>query len=128
MGGRQKENILADAFEAVLGAVYLDSGISAVRVILERFHFPRIASILKDSEFVNYKSLLIEWMQSHSLQPPEYIVVNESGPGHQKVFETEVLLNGKVYGKGIAVSKKKAEQEAAAVALQKVQQEGIHET
>jgi ribonuclease-3 len=97
-------------------------------VILERFHFPRIASILKDSEFVNYKSLLIEWMQSHSLQPPEYVVVNESGPGHQKVFETEVLLNGKVYGKGVAVSKKKAEQEAAAVALQKVQQEGIHET
>lgn len=123
MGGRNKENILADAFEAILGAVYLDSGLNSVREILERFHFPRIESIVAGEEFVNHKSALLEVMQSKSKPLPEYKVIRESGPEHHKVFDVEVLLDGVVYGRGSGVSKKKAEQEAAGAALEQLEKE-----
>lgn len=123
MGGRNKENILADAFEAIIGAVYLDSGLDSVRHILERFHFPRIETIVAGTDFVNYKSALLEVMQSKSSSLPEYRVVGESGPEHHKIFDVEVLLNGAVYGRGSGVSKKKAEQEAARAALDLLEKE-----
>ena len=123
MGGRYKENILADAFEAILGAVYLDAGLDAVRTILETFHFPRTQSIVAGADFLNYKSTLLEAMQAKSLPLPEYEVIGESGPEHHKVFDVQVLLEGKVCGRGSGVSKKKAEQEAAACALKLLEEE-----
>ena len=123
MGGRNKENILADAFEAILGAVYLDGGLDRVRDILVRFHFPRIESIVEGGDFVNHKSALLEVMQSKSKPLPEYKVVRESGPEHHKIFDVEVLLDGVVYGCGSGISKKKAEQEAAGAALALLEKE-----
>jgi len=118
MGGRGKESILADAYEAVLGAVYLDGGLEEVRAILNRFHFPRVKEIIVAEDFVNYKSALLEYTQGGSLHiTPEYVIVGEDGPEHQKVFTAEVHLNGKTYGSGTGPNKKKAEQEAARVTL-----------
>ena len=119
MGGRGKETILADAYEAVLGAVYLDGGLEEVRAILNRFHFPRVQEIIVAEDFVNYKSELLELTQGSKLRrSPEYVIVAEDGPEHQKTFTAEVSVNGKVYGRGTGPNKKKAEQEAARVALE----------
>lgn len=118
MGGRGKESILADAYEAVLGAVYLDGGLEEVRAILNRFHFPRVKEIIVAEDFVNFKSELLEYTQGGTLRvSPEYEIVGEEGPEHQKEFTAEVRVNGKVYGRGVGPNKKKAEQEAARVAL-----------
>ncbi len=116
-GGRSKESIVADAFEAVLGAVYLDGGLEEVRRILQKFHFPRIQEILSGSDFANYKSSLLEYMQAKALPVPVYKVLSENGPEHLKIFEVEVYLNGEPKGRGQGSSKKKAEQNAAHEAL-----------
>lgn len=118
MGGRLKESILADAFEAVIGAVYLDGGLAEARGVLERFHFPRIGEILSGPDFVNYKSELLEYMQGHGLSLPEYRVASETGPEHLKVFEIDVILEGVACGRGTGTSKKRAEQDAARKALE----------
>ena len=123
MGGRGKESILADAYEAVLGAVYLDGGLDEVRAILNRFHFPRVKEIIVDDEFVNYKSALLEYLQGQRHTVPEYVLVEESGPEHQKLFTIEARVNGKVYGRGQGGNKKKAEQEAAHKALESLKAE-----
>ena len=118
MGGRGKESILADAYEAVLGAVYLDGGLEEVRAILNKFHFPRVKDIIVAEDFVNHKSALLEYLQGKLHTVPEYVLVEESGPEHQKLFTTEVHVNGKVYGRGQGGNKKKAEQEASRVTLE----------
>jgi len=124
MGGRGKESILADAYEAVLGAVYLDGGLDEVRAILNRFHFPRVAEIMSADDFVNHKSALLEYTQGSTMHAsPEYKIVDESGPEHEKVFTAEVHVNGKVYGRGTGPNKKKAEQEAARVTLEMLRAE-----
>ena len=118
MGGRGKETILADAYEAVLGAVYLDGGLEEVRAILNRFHFPRVQEIIVAEDFVNYKSELLEYTQGGSMRTsPEYEIIAEEGPEHLKEFTAEARLNGKAYGRGTGPNKKKAEQEAARVTL-----------
>ena len=113
MGGRGKESILADAYEAVLGAVYLDGGLDEVRAILNRFHFPRAKEIVVAEDFVNFKSELLEYLQGKLHTVPEYVLVEESGPEHQKLFTVEVHVNGRAYGRGQGGSKKRAEQEAS---------------
>ncbi len=126
MGGRGKESILADAYEAVLGAVYLDGGLEEVRAILNRFHFPRVQEIISAEDFVNFKSALLEYAQGVLRTAPEYVVVGEDGPEHQKVFTTEVHVNGKTYGRGMGPNKKKAEQEAARVSLEMLKTEAAN--
>jgi len=113
MGGRGKESILADAYEAVLGAVYLDGGLDEVRAILNKFHFPRVQEIVSDEDFINYKSALLEYLQGKLHTAPEYVLVEESGPEHQKLFTMEVHVDGRPYGRGQGGSKKRAEQEAS---------------
>jgi len=113
MGGRGKESILADAYEAVLGAVYLDGGLEEVRAILNKYHFPRVSDIIVADDFVNYKSELLEYLQGKLHTVPEYVLMGESGPEHEKVFTVETRVNGKTYGSGQGGSKKRAEQEAA---------------
>ena len=103
----------------MLGAVYLDGGLEEVRAILNRFHFPRVQEIIVAEDFVNYKSELLELTQGSKLHmSPEYVIVAEDGPEHQKSFTAEVSVNGKVYGRGTGPNKKKAEQEAARVSLE----------
>jgi ribonuclease-3 len=113
MGGRGKESILADAYEAVLGAVYLDGGLEEVRAILNKYHFPRVSDIIVADDFVNYKSELLEYLQGKLHTVPEYVLMGESGPEHEKVFTVETRVNGKTYGSGQGGSKKRAEQESA---------------
>lgn len=109
---------MADAYEAVLGAVYLDGGLEEVRAILNKFHFPRIKEIIVADDFVNHKSALLEYLQGKRRTSPVYVLIGEDGPEHQKVFTTEVHINDKTYGRGSGPNKKKAEQEAARVSLE----------
>jgi ribonuclease-3 len=115
--GRTNPTILADAFEAVLGAIYLDLGFAAAR----RFVFDvldRHASVERASEDrSNHKSLLLELVQSRGLAQPVYTVVGEEGPSHDRRFTVAAVVDGVDCGQGTAKSKKEAEQEAARNAL-----------
>lgn len=128
-GGRYCENIVADAFEAVLGAVYLDGGLQEVLKIMERFHWPRIPEILSGVDFTNFKSLFLEYIESpeyvetHGQVVAEFKVINETGPDHERIFTTEVFVNGVSYGVAEGASKKKSEQEVSRIALEKIKAE-----
>lgn len=113
-GGAQRPSILADAFEAVLAAVYLDGGIEPARKLVLRF----IARNGIDTAVRDYKTLLQEIVQKHPEETVEYSLVHESGPDHNKEFTVEVHLNSNVIGRGTGKSKKLAEQAAAREALE----------
>lgn len=115
--GRSRPSILADAFEALLAAIYLDGGIEPVKAFL----MPRIAEeierIRKSGADLDYKTALQQVIQQEKGDLLEYATVGESGPAHQKVFEVEARLNGNVIGRGTGTSKRAAEQCAAREAL-----------
>lgn len=114
-GGRERPSIVSDAFEALLAAIYLDGGIESAK----KFVLPFIENATETKpEFKDYKSMLQEVLQQNKTEKFEYIVVNESGPDHNKSFEVEIHLNSNVIGRGIGSSKKRAEQEAARYALE----------
>lgn len=118
-GGRTRPAVLNDAFEAFLGAVYLEAGLDKVRTILEDVVFPHIGKdIIKP--FVDYKSHLQEYIQSESRSILQYRLDNVEGPPHDRTFTMSVLLDGIKLGQGIGKSKKDAEQQAAASALEKM--------
>jgi len=112
-GGRERESILADAFEAVVGAVFLDGGLDPARELLDVVLLERQDEFLADASHRNYKSLLQEMVQSHYKTPPRYRVGGTSGPDHSKDFFVEVMVQGEVVGVGRGRSKKDAEQDAA---------------
>lgn len=114
-GGRQRPSINADAFEAVIAAIYLDGGIDEARKFVLRF-VERLSE--KHGSFKDYKTTLQEIVQKNPEETLEYIIVDESGPDHDKSFEVEVHLNSNVIGRGKGKSKKNAEQEAAREALE----------
>lgn len=115
-GGRLKKAILADVFEAFIGALYIDQGIDMVKGFINN---TVIDSINKNEELFNdYKSLLQEMVQTNK-KSLDYIVVKETGPAHNKNFEVNVIVENIVYGKGIGKTKKEAEQMAAKDALLK---------
>ena len=117
--GRERASILADAFEALLAAVYLDSGYDLA--VVGKFLLPHligeIDSIGKTGVFVDYKTALQQIVQQVEGERLEYVLVGESGPDHHKLFEIEARLNSNVIGRGKAHSKREAEQKAAAEAL-----------
>ena len=116
-GGRTRPSILADAFEAVIAAIYLDSGIEQARKFILRFVVPAIRS-QKQNTFKDYKTQLQEIIQQNPEEQLSYALVGESGPDHKKHFVVEVRLNNNVIGKGGGKSKKEAEQQAAREALE----------
>lgn len=123
LGGRQRPALLADLFESLLGALYLDAGLEEVRQFLERYMFPNIESndfglVMKDA-----KSKLQERAQHHGLGAIEYKITEEKGPAHDREFVVEVYLGEEKYGTGTGRTKKEAEQRAAAEAWQKLPQE-----
>ncbi|MEF2244595.1 MULTISPECIES: ribonuclease III [unclassified Paenibacillus] len=123
LGGRQRPALLADLFESLLGALYLDAGLEEVRRFLERYMFPNIESndfglVMKDA-----KSKLQERAQHHGLGAIEYKITEEKGPAHDREFVVEVYLGEEKYGTGTGRTKKEAEQRAAAEAWQKLPQE-----
>lgn len=113
-GGRERPSILADAFEAVIAAIYLDGGIDEARRFVMRFVEK---STHVKPPFNDYKTTLQEVIQKNKEEQLEYVLVAESGPDHDKHFVVEVHLNSNVIGRGEGRSKKTAEQEAAREAL-----------
>lgn len=113
-GGRKRDSIISDVMEAVIGAIYLDSGIDAAKDFIHRF-------VLSDLEhkqlFYDAKTILQEEVQKESGGTLQYELVREDGPEHDKTFAVEVMVNGVKLGSGTAHSKKAAEQQAAYEAL-----------
>jgi ribonuclease III len=120
-GGRMRPALLADVFEAYIGALYLDQGMEAVVPFLEKIVFPKI-SAGAFSHVMDFKSQLQEFVQRELKGAPSYRILEEKGPAHNKEFITEVSLNGTVLGRGAGRSKKEAEQFAARMALEHVKQ------
>jgi len=117
-GGRERPSIQADAVEAVLAAVYLDSGIAQARRIIQRFILDNIAQMSQAGR--DFKTALQELVQKKSGQVLTYHLIGQSGPDHAKTFEMEVRLNDKPVGSGKGRSKKDAEQTAARAALERL--------
>ncbi len=119
-GGRENPSLLADTFEAVLGALYLDQGFDVCVSFLQEVLFPRFDQILKDETYKDYKTTLQELVQAQGKSTPIYVTVNESGPDHLKTFTVEVRIDGEAIGSGVGKSKQDASQEAAKLALEKL--------
>ncbi len=117
MGGRERPSILADAFEAVLAAIYLDGGIEPATEFVLGFVTKALEHV-ENVPFKDYKTLLQEIVQKNPEERLTYALVGESGPDHDKRFEVDVMLNSNVIGHGIGKSKKAAEQHAAKEALE----------
>lgn len=118
-GGKYRKAIVADIFESFIGAMFLDLGLPAVK----EFIYKHIIPIIERKEiefFTDYKSVLQEYVQTDK-RSLEYIVINEEGPAHNKLFTVNVMIDDILYGTGTAHSKKEAEQEAAKDALKKAQ-------
>ena len=116
MGGRQRPSILADAFEALIAAIYLDSGMEAASKFVLPFVKPELDS-RGSKVYKDYKTTLQEIIQKNPEEQVTYVLVDESGPDHDKRFKVEVHLNSNVIGSGTGRSKKEAEQMAAREAL-----------
>lgn len=116
-GGREKDSLIADACEAVIASIYLDKGIDVVKEFIIRNFSNKIELTGRGKSYNDYKTRLQELVQKNTLAVIKYMVVSESGPDHNKMFETEVYLNDKCYGRGTGKSKKEAEQNAAKEAL-----------
>ena len=117
MGGRTRPSILADAFEALIAAIYLDGDMEAAREFVLPFVMDTLESESK-IRFHDYKTALQEIVQKNPEEKLSYVLVEESGPDHNKRFEVEVRLNSNVIGHGVGKSKKDAEQMAAKEALE----------
>jgi ribonuclease III len=118
-GGRTRPALLADVFEAFIGALYLDQGMDAVMQFLGQTIFPKIDEGAF-SHVMDFKSQLQELVQRDGIGVLEYSILEEKGPAHNKEFVSRVSLNGQALGIGIGKSKKEAEQHAAQMALQKL--------
>ena len=116
MGGRKRPSILADAFEAVLAAIYLDGGMEQAREYV--LHFIKKSIRENHVSFFDYKTALQEIIQQNKEEKVEYILVSETGPDHDKKFKVELHLNSNVIGAGEGRSKKQAEQMAAKEAME----------
>ena len=117
-GGRTRNSILADAMESVIAASFLDGGIEAALKIVQQFILVEVP--VTKLHNADYKTALQELVQQKKNQVLSYAMVGQSGPDHDKQFEVEVSLNGTVVGKGIGRSKKRAEQDAARSAIEKL--------
>lgn len=119
-GGRKKQALLADTYEALIAAIYLDGGVEHAKAFVLREFATLLADVRRDGAGgqEDYKSSLQELLQSRNLPLPEYRLVDTAGPDHRKTFEIEVVLNGDALARASGTSKKEAEQEAARLALE----------
>lgn len=116
-GGRERPATLCAAFEAVIGAIYLDRGLDAVQVLVERLAQPALERIMAKSLHKDAKSEFQVWAQGEYNITPRYQVVHAEGPDHAKTFTVEVLVGDRVWGVGQGSSKQTAAQAAAEVAM-----------
>lgn len=122
-GGRQKPSILADAFEAVIGAIYLDGGFGAADGVVKRELGGLVREAVSGQLNRDHKTRLQELSQARLRQVPQYEVVSERGPEHEKVFEIVVSVDGRTLARATGHSKKDAEQQAAERAIQSLEAE-----
>ncbi len=116
-GGRYRQTLLCGMFEAVIGSLYLNAGLDAVKQFIEPMLQSASAHILASHKTQDPKSLLQEWVQSQGFSPPVYRPVTSEGPEHEKTFVVEVMVNGQIYGRGSGRSKQAAAKMAARNAL-----------
>jgi ribonuclease-3 len=117
---RASKTVLSDAFEAIIGAIYLDHGLEISKKFIRKV---LIQPIIKEGDYLideNYKSQLLEYAQAKKLEAPNYIVINEEGPQHDRVFTIKVSVGNNYQGIGMGKNKKTAEQNAAKSALEKI--------
>ncbi len=116
-GGRERPSITSDAFEALIAAIYLDSGLEEARKFVLHFAVPQIEHLLSEQITEDYKTALQQIVQQEQGEKLEYVLVCEEGPAHQRTFTMEARLNSNVIGCGKGSSKREAEQRAAKEAL-----------
>jgi ribonuclease III len=120
-GGRRKQALLADGYEALIAAIYLDGGIEQARAFITREFGPRLEEVRRHGVSAqDYKSALQEWLQSRDMPLPEYRLAGSLGPDHRKLFEIDVVVRGERLASGSGPSKKEAEQDAARATLDKL--------
>lgn len=119
-GGRERASILADAFEAIIGAIYIDSGLETCRTFVLKCLGADLDKITFGHYSRDYKTLLQEVVQQKPDRHIQYDLINETGPDHNKEFTISVVINGETFGVGVGKSKKDAEQKAAREALTKL--------
>jgi ribonuclease-3 len=124
-GGRGKPSLLADLFEALLGAIYLDGGIRSARAFVRR----HLGRTLRDARLAggtagDFKTTLQEMVQAKLQVTPRYRIVTEAGPAHSRSFEAEALIDGVVVGMGVGSTRKSAEQKAARAAIEELNESG----
>jgi ribonuclease-3 len=119
-GGRTRNSLLADAMEAIIGAVYLDGGLGAARKFILNHFSEEIARLDQDHHKMDYKSILQEITQSRFQTLPKYTVLTETGPPHDRVYEVSLSIAKAPYAVGIGRNKKEAQQMAARKALRKL--------
>ncbi len=112
-GGRQRGSILADAYESILGAIYVDGGVEPTRSFISRTLLSDLGKYDSPHQWMNYKSVLLEYTQSEGKGQPRYRVESETGPDHNKTFTVGVYIADASTGTGTGTSKKDAEQSAA---------------
>jgi ribonuclease-3 len=120
MGGRQRNSILADAMEAIIGSLYLDGGLEAAERFVDMFLHENYVKATHGTLYCDFKTKLQEEIQKRGNYSIQYTVIDEKGPDHNKVFTTTVSVNGAVLGEGTGKTKKEAEQNAAGNALDKL--------
>lgn len=118
-GGRENNSLLADTTEAIIGAIFIDSGLEKAREFILENLLDNLAKKLEEP-LKDPKSTLQEYCQSQKYETPRYQLVRETGPDNARVFTVSVKIKGKVLGKGTGKSKREAEQLAAEVALRKM--------
>lgn len=119
-GGRERNSIIADAVESVIGAIYLDGGIDEARKFILGLLADEVEKISSTVHVLDAKTTLQEILQKDSQEPIEYRLIGESGPAHCKSFMMEVCHKGRILGKGEGRSKKEAEQKAAMEAINRI--------
>ncbi len=120
-GGRTNASLLANTVEALIGAIYLDQGFAASCNFAQKYIFIKLPQILRLNLHRDFKSTLQETVQAQGKTTPVYETLSAIGPDHHKVFTIKVVVDGKTLGQGTGPSKQKAEQAAAASALEKIQ-------
>ena len=116
-GGRERPSILADAVEALLGAIYLDQGLERAGRFILAYLEPILSDVLAGRLTRDYKTELQEILQQSAPDPVTYVIVREKGPDHEKIFTAAAIYQGREIGRGVGHSKKEAEQQAARLAL-----------
>lgn len=119
-GGRERASILADCFESVVAAIYLDGSMSSARTFVLRIMEKKIMDAVMGKIFIDYKTRLQEVIQARKITQIRYVVMDEQGPDHNKTFQMNVVINDQVVGTGSGRSKKEAEQLAAKMALGRI--------